>query len=85
MDKLFKTAFLLIYTVGLIFLIVLQERWGKKDVPPRPVIAEAGRNCQYLECILREKNLVLGALDKSWKLIGSKRLFPDWDDNSLKK
>lgn len=81
MDKLFKTAFLLIYTVGLIFLIILQERWGKKDlVPARPVIAEASRNCQYLECILREKNLVLGALDKSWKLIGSKRMFPDWDD-----
>lgn len=66
----------MIYTVGLIFLIVLQERWGKKDFPPRPVITEVSR-CQYLECILREKNLVLGALDKSWKLIGSKRLFPD--------
>ncbi|PJZ24981.1 hypothetical protein CH352_10420 [Leptospira hartskeerlii] len=77
MDKLFKTAFLLIYTLGLVFLIVLQERWGKKDSVPRPAIAEASRKCQYLECILREKNLVLGALDKSWKQIGTKRLFPD--------
>ncbi|TGL61638.1 hypothetical protein [Leptospira sarikeiensis] len=85
MDKVFKTSFLLIYLFGLVFLVILQERWGKKDVPARPVFADNSRNCQYLECILREKNLVLGALDKSWNLIRDKRLFPDWDDHSPKK
>ncbi|TGK05358.1 hypothetical protein EHQ53_17120 [Leptospira langatensis] len=85
MDKFFKTCFLLIYIFGIVFLIILDQRWGKKTPIPRPSFGEEGRNCQSLECILREKNLVLGALDRSWNQIRDKRLFPDWESNSSKK
>ncbi|EPG75710.1 hypothetical protein LEP1GSC058_0760 [Leptospira fainei serovar Hurstbridge str. BUT 6] len=85
MDKVFKTCFVLIYTIGLLFLILLDIRWGKKDPIPKPGLREEGRTCVNLECILREKNVVLKSLDKSWEIISSKRLFPDWDRASSKK
>lgn len=82
LNKLFKTCFLLLYILGLVFGLVLDQRWGRKDLPQRPTIRTEARSCQTLECILREKNLVLGALDKSWNSIREKRLFPDWAKNS---
>ncbi|TGL46580.1 hypothetical protein EHQ61_17710 [Leptospira wolffii] len=85
MNKFFKTCFLLLYIVGLVFGLVLDQRWGKKDPPPRIAFREDSRSCQTLECILREKNLVLGALDKSWNTIREKRLFPDWENQSSQK
>ncbi|TGK17310.1 hypothetical protein EHO61_12955 [Leptospira fluminis] len=85
MDKIFKTCFVVLYAIALLFLIVLDIRWGKKETLPRPTFGPEGKSCVTLECILREKNMVFGSLDRSWKLISSKRLYPDWDRTSSKK
>ncbi|PJZ70223.1 hypothetical protein CH373_12610 [Leptospira perolatii] len=78
MDKFFKTCFLLLYAIGLVFAIVLEQRWGKKDLPQKPVFGAESKTCGTVDCILREKIVVFRSLDASWKIAIRKGLLPAW-------